>query len=83
MARFGLSQEDSLKAPRGLRIYGARRPLRVRIGEVGTRWAEGALELEFTLPAGSYATVLVGELFPGELEEGRPQTDPLEDDEAH
>jgi hypothetical protein len=33
--------------------------------------ADGSLELRFELPAGSYATVLIEELFPGEpIEEG-------------
>ena len=57
---------DPLRLPPGLRLRGARRPFRVRpeaahcepVGADGVR-------LCFTLPPGSYATVLVEELFAG------------------
>ena len=68
----GLASWRDLRAPRGLRVDGARRALRVPVGDaVGTPIVGGALELRFELPAGSYATVLLEELFPGEtIEEG-------------
>ncbi len=52
-----------LSAPRGLRLRGARRALRVR-PECAELSREGdAVSLCFTLPRGSYATVLLEELF--------------------
>ncbi len=85
MAHFDLPPSIALRPPSGLRVYGARRPLRVRLEDVRTEWADDTMMLVFTLPAGSYATVLVEELFAGEVEEGqRPAVDPVEDaDEAH
>ncbi len=51
---------------RGLERAGlkqARRPLRVRVGDLGWEWREdGALELGFRLPPGSYATMMLREL---------------------
>lgn len=41
---------------------GSRRPLRVTIGEVGLRREPEGLRLEFFLPKGSYATVLLEEI---------------------
>jgi tRNA pseudouridine13 synthase len=62
-----------LRPPRGLRVDGTRRPLRVPVGAASAAAAaDGALELRFELPAGSYATVLVEELFPGEAIEDAP-----------
>ncbi len=41
----------------------ARRPLRVRVGDLGWEWREkDVLELAFQLPAGSYATMVLREL---------------------
>jgi tRNA pseudouridine13 synthase len=55
---------ERLRPPRGLRLRGARRPLRVRPDDACCEPAgEGALRLRFTLPPGSYATVLVDSLF--------------------
>jgi len=83
MARLDLPPANALQVPRGLRLYGGRRVLRIRLEDVRTAWDAGVLELEFTLPAGSYATVLVTELFADKLDEGT-NTHPLEDaDEAH
>lgn len=48
--------------PRGIRLRGARRPLRVRPRDARARVREGELRLCFTLPPGSFATVLVDEL---------------------
>ena len=56
---------------RGHLVPGGRRPLRVPVSEAGvTALAGGALELRFRLPPGSYATVLVEELFPEGVVEG-------------
>jgi tRNA pseudouridine13 synthase len=57
---------DPLRLPPGLRLRGARRPFRVRpeAAHCEPVGADGA-RLCFTLPPGSYATVLVEELFAG------------------
>jgi tRNA pseudouridine13 synthase len=52
----------NLQLPRGIRVRGARRPLRVRPEEAGAAPVDGGLELRFSLPPGSYATVLLEEL---------------------
>lgn len=55
---------DPLVPPRGLRLRGGRRSLRVRASDL--RWEpqeEGGLRLAFGLPPGSYATVLVAAVF--------------------
>jgi tRNA pseudouridine13 synthase len=59
---------DDVALPRGLHVDGARRPLRVPVGGASLQPLadESAIELRFELPAGSYATVLIEELFPGE-----------------
>lgn len=46
----------------GLSMEGQRRPLRVPLGEVACQEDRGALQLEFTLPKGSYATSLLREI---------------------
>jgi tRNA pseudouridine13 synthase len=51
-------------------LPGGRRPLRVGLTEASATPLDGALELRFRLPPGSYATVLAEELFPGGVEEG-------------
>lgn len=64
LAARGIALE-SLRAPRGLRLRGGRRPLRVQPRDVRfERRGDGAL-LCFSLPPGSYASVLVEEIFPG------------------
>lgn len=83
MARFDLPPASALEVPRGLRLHGGRRALRIRLDDVRSAWAGGVLELEFTLPAGSYATVLVAELFPGKLDEAGSSLPPEDADEAH
>ncbi len=61
-AALGLDPE-ALRPPPGIRLRGARRALRVRL-EAADAVAEGdALRLRFTLPAGSYASVALEELF--------------------
>jgi tRNA pseudouridine13 synthase len=52
------------RPPRGLRLRGGRRPLRVRPEDTECSLAADSLTLRFTLPAGSFATVLVEDLFP-------------------
>jgi len=61
LAAHGVDLED-LSAPRGIRLRGTRRALRVRPEALGLEPLTGGLCLCFTLPAGSYATVLVEEL---------------------
>jgi tRNA pseudouridine13 synthase len=52
-----------LRLPRGIRLRGARRPLRVRPEAARLDFlGKGVARLCFTLPPGSYATVLVEEL---------------------
>jgi tRNA pseudouridine13 synthase len=71
LAQFGVSPEN-LRLPRGIRLRGARRPLRVRPEDATAEAGEGALVLHFALPPGSYATVLIGELLPLEGASARP-----------
>jgi len=65
LAAHGLSGSD-LGGPRFLRWNGARRPLRVPLGELvhglGSDLHGSFLELAFALPPGAYATNLVREL---------------------
>ena len=61
LVRYGIDPGD-LRAPRGIRLRGARRALRVRPQAASVGRIEGGLELGFTLPAGSYATVLLHEV---------------------
>ncbi len=63
-ARWGMPWVTELPRLRGHELHGGRRPLRVPLTEVSHRRLEGdAVELCFVLPPGSYATVLVAELF--------------------
>jgi tRNA pseudouridine13 synthase len=62
---------ETLRLPRGLRLRGARRPIRVRPEAARCeRAGADAVRLCFTLPPGSYATVLVDALFAAP--EGQP-----------
>ncbi len=70
MTELDLPAAGRLFLPRGLRLFGDRRPLRVRPKDARAVWRDGVLELRFELPAGSYATVLLEELFPEGFEEG-------------
>jgi len=61
MAEHGLDP-DALRLP-GVRARGARRALRVRPGLLALEADGDDMTLRFDLPAGSYATVVVEELF--------------------
>ncbi len=70
MDAVGVGDFQRLTPPRGIRLYGTRRPLRIQIEDIESEWRDGALILRFLLPAGSYATTLIEELFPGGFEQG-------------
>jgi tRNA pseudouridine13 synthase len=61
LERFDLLPEN-LRVPRGIRLRGARRALRVRPGAATAERHDDGLLIRFSLPPGSYATVLVEEL---------------------
>lgn len=65
LAAFGLDPDAPLRAPPGLRLDGARRALRVRPRDATLEPGPEphSVRLRFALPPGSYATVLVEELF--------------------
>lgn len=61
---------ETITPPRGIRLRGARRPVRVPVPDLTLEpLAPDAARLCFTLPAGSYATVLAEALFT----EGEPR----------
>ena len=61
LALHGVS--EAFAPPRGIRLRGTRRPLRVRPAEASCEvLGPGELALRFELPAGSYASVLVESL---------------------
>lgn len=65
---LGLPPPEALRPPRGVRLRGARRPVRVRPDAASCEpAAAGAVRLCFALPPGSYATVLVEELLARQL----------------
>jgi tRNA pseudouridine13 synthase len=53
---------EKLSVPRGIRLRGARRALRVRPGAATAERRDDGLLLRFSLPPGSYATVLIEEM---------------------
>lgn len=61
LAEHGVSLSE-MRPPRGIRLRGARRALRVRPSEAATRELDDGLWLDFALPSGSYATVLIREV---------------------
>jgi tRNA pseudouridine13 synthase len=61
LRRHGVDLAE-LRPPRGVRLRGARRPLRVRPRDASSQLEGGALVLRFGLPPGSYATVLLEEV---------------------
>lgn len=79
LADLGIPAAESWRLPRGLRVRGARRPLRVRPEAPSIRHEDGRLELAFGLPSGSYATVLIEELL-GEVDDGPAPAARIEDD---
>jgi len=58
----GLDPDVVPTPPRGVRLHGARRALRVPVPDARADFGDGILRLRFVLPPGSYATVLVEEL---------------------
>lgn len=74
LAARGLAPER-LDPPPGIRLRGARRALRVRPTDTAVHDESDGLWLEFTLPPGSYATVLVREALGAEPDEGSPARD--------
>ncbi|MCX5738399.1 MAG: tRNA pseudouridine(13) synthase TruD, partial [Proteobacteria bacterium] len=58
----GLDPDVVPTPPRGIRLHGARRALRVPVPDARADFDEGILRLRFVLPPGSYATVLIDEL---------------------
>ena len=63
MEEYGIPPGSELSPPRGLRVPGARRPLRVRVGDALLHREDEDLRFSFALPSGSYATVLLEEVF--------------------
>jgi tRNA pseudouridine13 synthase len=61
-ADFGIEPDLVRRPPPGLRIRGARRPVRVAVREVELEHSGDVLRLRFVLPPGSYATVFVEEV---------------------
>jgi len=59
-----------LRPPRGIRLRGARRALRVRPDNARVREFPGGFWLDFELPPGSYATVLIRAVLGEEPEVG-------------
>lgn len=74
LAALGVSAESVSSAPAGLRLRGARRAFRAPVSNAELGVDGDALRLCFSLAAGSYATVLVEELF-GAVEDGAPHGD--------
>jgi len=70
LAAEGLSLEDF--RPLGGLAEGARRPLAVKVEEPSAEMDGGDLLLRFTLPAGSYATVLLDEVMKPASTEASP-----------
>lgn len=63
LAAVGIDPDTPIRPPRGIELRGARRALRVRPEDVALEPLPDAVRLRFTLPAGSFATVLIEELF--------------------
>jgi tRNA(Glu) U13 pseudouridine synthase TruD len=70
MSAHGLDP-DALRLP-GVRARGARRAIRVRPGELSIEGEGDEVLLRFDLPAGSYATVMIEELFGAVEDASRP-----------
>jgi tRNA pseudouridine13 synthase len=75
LAELEIPNPREIQLPRGIRLRGARRSLRILPTGLEMLPETDALLLRFELPSGSYATVLLEELF-GELAEGeRPKNE--------
>ncbi len=61
---FGLEDFDSRRLPRGLRLFGERRPLRMAVSHASVELREKGLWLRFELPPGSFATTVLDQLLP-------------------
>lgn len=70
MEELGVPAMEKRRLPKGLQLFGDRRPLRVQPRDAEWEHEGDVLTLRFGLPAGSYATVLLDELFPGGYDEG-------------
>jgi tRNA pseudouridine13 synthase len=75
LAQHGVLLSE-IKPPRGIRLRGARRSLRVRPIEAATREFDDGLWLDFALPPGSYATVLMREVLGEDPSAGPRDTGP-------
>ena len=85
MTKSQLSPED-FRRTNVLKVKGSRRPLRVKPGEMNI---EGGADehgphvtVAFTLPAGSFATVLMREIMKSELVKKKQPTEVIADDEG-
>ena len=74
LAALGVSEELVRRAPPGLRLRGARRAFRTPVSDAELDADGDAWRLRFSLAPGSYATVLIEELF-GPVEDGAPHGD--------
>ena len=59
---LGIPAPTDWRVPKGIQLRGSRRSLRVQPRDLSLRARTGDLTLDFELPAGSYATVLVEEV---------------------
>lgn len=75
LASLGL---EHVTPPRGVRARGDRRPLRVPVPDLRLEATADGVRLVFTLPSGSYATVLVEALF-GEVAEAHGSAEKSEE----
>ncbi len=73
MEALGVPEPAALRLPRGVRLRGTRRPLRVALEAPALGREDGSARLRVGLPPGSYVTVLVEALF-GAFDEG-PEPD--------
>ncbi len=71
--RFGIPAPDSLSPPRGIRLRGTRRSLRARPEDLEREREPHGLRLRFSLPPGTFATVLLETVF-GAIESGSGET---------
>jgi tRNA pseudouridine13 synthase len=64
LAKAGVSREDFIGAKDDVKFQGSRRPIMVRISDISFQEvAEDKAKLSFFLPSGSYATVVLQEIF--------------------